>query len=94
MSFEGLSVALEAQGCTEFASAAYQFLKSQVHVKDSLSGWCAGGKQEQVESFVWEEYFGMDSPKLGKHNFSMSPSGHTVAVLLPTAGVCTHYSSY
>lgn len=87
---EGLPVALSAQGCAEFARIAHQFLKSQIHVKNSLSGWCVGGKQGQVKSFVWEEYFGMASLKLGKHNFSMDPSGHTVAALLPTEGVCTH----
>lgn len=40
--------------------------------------------KNKLKLVVWEEYFGMISLKLGKHNLSMYPSGHPVAVLLPT----------
>lgn len=46
--------------------------------------------KNKLKSVVWEEYFGMVSLKLGKYNLSVYPSGHTVVVLLPTEGICTH----
>lgn len=46
--------------------------------------------KNKLKSVVWEEYFGMVSLKLGKHHLSMYPSGHTVAGLLPTEGICSH----
>lgn len=51
------------------------------------------GKQEQLKSFVWEEYFGIVFLKLAKHSLSMYPCGHTAAVLLPTERACTHQTS-
>jgi len=46
--------------------------------------------KNKLKLVVWEEYFGMVSLKLGKHNLSMYPSGHPAAVLLPTERICTH----
>lgn len=46
--------------------------------------------KNKLKSVVWEEYFDTVSLKLSKHHLSMYPSGHIVAVLLPTEGICTH----
>lgn len=50
--------------------------------------------KNKLKSVVWEEYFGMVSLKLGKHNLSVHPSGPTVAVLLPTKGICANSTSH
>lgn len=65
------------------------FEKSNACKKQSVKLLLEKNKNK-LKSVVWEEYFGMVSPKLGKHHLSMYPSGHTVAILLPTEGICTH----
>ena len=69
------------------------FEKSNAYMKQFVRLLLEEDKNK-LKLVVWEEYFGMVCLKLGKHNLSVYPSGHTVAVLLFTEGICTHQTSY